>query len=216
MTPDLNLHDGDVASTPAEKASALNDFLQLVLVLTSLFHHWPVRNYIPHLHPLDCPIEFLCSEEEMFETSVTLIRQRLVGLTASQIWCLNILLPHFRQSLPNQGCRTFSKLFFQVFVCVFLMYFDNCSFLHVWSFSVYVGCSEFNCQGARASLQLGIQFLWFHCSMTCIVCTMLCVDVYHSYNPLTDHCIIILTHRQCQTFSWCCGLNLSSHTQSVS
>ena len=116
----------------------------------------------------------------------------------------------------KEGCRIFSKLFFQVFVCVFLMYFDNCSFLHVWSFSVYVGCSEFNCQGARASLQLGIQFLWFHCSMTCIVCTMLCVDVYHSYNPLTDHCIIILTHRQCQTFSWCCGLNLSSHTQSVS
>jgi len=39
MTPDLNLHDGDVASTPAEKASALNAFLQLVLVLTSLFQH---------------------------------------------------------------------------------------------------------------------------------------------------------------------------------
>jgi len=39
MTHDLNLHDGDAASTPAEKASALNAFLQLVLVLTSLFHH---------------------------------------------------------------------------------------------------------------------------------------------------------------------------------
>ena len=94
MTHDLNLHDGDVASTPAEKASALNAFLQLVLVLTSLFRHWPVRNYIPHLHPLDCPIELLCSEEEVFEIlSVTLIRQRFVGLTAPQVWCLNVLLP---------------------------------------------------------------------------------------------------------------------------
>ena len=76
------LHDPwskwNVTSTPAEKASAVNAFLQLVL--TSLFHHCPVRNY--HIYILwTVLLSYFVLRRKCLRCCLTW-HQRLVGLTA--------------------------------------------------------------------------------------------------------------------------------------
>lgn len=76
LIPDLNLHDGNVASTPAEKASALNSFFA-----TCFNRSCPplTSEELPTLHALDCPTELLCTEDEVFEMLYNLDTSKASG-----------------------------------------------------------------------------------------------------------------------------------------